>query len=219
MKKLIALIVATTGLAFGGIIANSINYDLNIQLEEESYVTGWMNNETAKTYYQTLLIKPTVSGVYSFYNYHSDLTASSVASPLNSELEIVQDKRGPQTSLGPISTQDTQLLIYTNEPSTIIFDVPFAFNDESTVGFGAQQTMTNEYFAMIGGFDANMFLEQDVEYLTVFTSFQPDAIGSMDVSITGPGTLDISVVPEPVTIGMIGVATGVLLLVRKRREF
>ena len=82
MKKLIALIVATTGLAFGGIIANSINYDLNIQLEEESYVTGWMN-ETAKTYYQTLLIKPTVSVVYSFYNYHSDLTASSVASPLN----------------------------------------------------------------------------------------------------------------------------------------
>ena len=82
--------------------------------------------------------------------------------------------------------------------SNVITNIPDIFNSSSTFGFGGGQSLNSGQGTGTGegAFDGLFDLEEK-EYLVVFTSFQADALGSMDIEINGPSELYFSTVPEP----------------------
>tara|TARA_B100001093_G_C26838999_1_gene1019664 strand:- start:2231 stop:2902 length:672 start_codon:yes stop_codon:yes gene_type:complete len=165
-----------------------IGYDLHIDFDLSKYVEGFgLGNQTEnnKTYYQEFIATPTKTGSYLFDNYASSLIG----------LE------GPTT--------DTQLLIYNEAPQQIIITAPWGFNNGTDTGFvggvpvidattgegNISDPGTPSFVGQPGAFYGSFDLEKDVDYTIVFTSFDYEAFGSMDVNITGPGY--IAPIPEP----------------------
>ena len=216
MKKWLGLLLLTTSFVYGDIIGidgldkpfpsgDLIGYDLHVEFETTKYVEGFgltgSQSETNKTYYQEFIATPSKTGSYLFDNYASSLIG----------LE------GPTT--------DTQLLIYQEPPQQLIINAPWGFNNGANTGFvggissidpivegeGSTPSFVGQPGAFYGSFD----LEQGIDYTIVFSSFDYEAFGSMDVNITGPGY--ISAIPEPSTYALI-LAFGAFLYaaIRKR---
>jgi len=195
MKKLITLLLLiTSSFAYASIdglnkpfdSADLIGYDLHVEFDLTKYVEGFglsgNQTETNKTYYQEFIATPTKAGSYLFDNYASSLIGLEGA------------------------TTDTQILIYNQPPTSVIIDAPWGFNNGSDTGFvgGIPQTDptqnegeggTPSFVGQPGAFYGSFDLEKGVDYTIVFTSFDYEAFGSMDVNITGPGY--ISAIPEP----------------------
>ena len=219
MKNLITLLLLiTSSLAYGSISglskpfasADLIGYDLHIEFDLTKYVEGFgitgNQTENNKTYYQEFIATPTKTGSYFFDNYASSLTG----------LE------GPTT--------DTQLLIYDQAPQQLIISAPWGFNNGTDTGFvggvpsidptsgegnvvdPSVPSSAGQPGAFYGSFD----LEQGTDYTIVFSSFDYEAFGSMDVNITGPGYIT-SAIPEPST-SVLMIAFGAFLYVAIKRR-
>ena len=215
MKKLITLLLLiTSSFAYGSIdgldkpfaSGDLIGYDLHVEFNLTKYVEGFglsgNQTETNKTYYQEFIATPTKAGSYLFDNYASSLIGLEGA------------------------TTDTQILIYNQPPTSLIIDAPWGFNNGSDTGFvgGIPQTDptqsegeggTPSFVGQPGAFYGSFDLEKGVDYTIVFTSFDYEAFGSMDVNITGPGY--ISAIPEPSTYVLI-LAFGAFLYVAIRKR-
>jgi hypothetical protein len=96
--------------------------------------------------------------------------------------------------------------------------MPEIFNSSSTVGFGGGQSLNSGQGTGTGegAFDGLFDLEEK-QYLVVFTSFQADALGSMDIEINGPSDLYFSTVPEPSTYALLAGFFAFLYIAIKRR--
>ena len=163
-----------------------IGYDLHVELDLTKYVEGFglSGNQTGtnKTYYQEFTTTPTKTGSYLFDNYASDLIGLEGA------------------------TTDTQVLIYDQAPQEVIISAPWGFNNGTDTGFvgGVPQSGPSEgeggtpsFVGQPGAFYGSFDLVKDTEYTIVFTSFDYEAFGDMDVNITGPGYISSAIVPEP----------------------
>ena len=214
MKKWLGLLLLTTSFVYGDIIgidgldkpfdsADLIGYDLHVEFETTKYVEGFgLGNQTEnnKTYYQEFIATPTKTGSYLFDNYASDLIGIEGA------------------------TTDTQLLIYNQAPTALIIDAPWGFNNGTDTGFigGVPQSGPSEgesgtpsFVGQPGAFYGSFDLEKGIDYTIVFTSFDYEAFGSMDVNITGPGY--IAPIPEPSTYVLM-LAFGAFLYVAIKRR-
>ena len=185
-----------------------IGYDLHVEFETTKYVEGFgitgNQTENNKTYYQEFIATPSKTGSYLFDNYASSLIG----------LE------GPTT--------DTQLLIYQEPPQEVIITAPWGFNNGTDTGFvggvpvidpssgegniGDVPSFVGQPGAFYGSFD----LVKGTDYTIVFSSFDYEAFGSMDVNITGPGYIT-SAIPEPST-GILMIGFGAFLYVAVKRR-
>ncbi len=195
-----------------GTTANYSYYDLDVVLESDQYIEGFSGaevseneppqngaeNSTVRTYYEYIYMTPDSAGDdFRFSNYSSSL----------------------QGSAG--STIDTQVLLYDTDDfdlSNVIINIPDIFNSSSTFGFGGGQSLNSGQGTGTGegAFDGLFDLEEK-EYLVVFTSFQADALGSMDIEINGPSDLYFSTVPEPSTYVLLAGFFAFLYVAIKRR--
>ena len=195
MKKLITLLLLiASSFAYGDIdgldkpftSGDLIGYDLHVEFNLTKYVEGFgltgSQTENNKTYYQEFIATPTKAGSYLFDNYASSLIGLEGA------------------------TTDTQILIYQEPPQQLIISAPWGFNNGTDTGFtgGVPQSGPSEgeggtptFVGQPGAFYGSFDLEKDVEYTIVFTSFDHEAFGDMDVNITGPGYISSATIPEP----------------------
>lgn len=190
MKKLITLLLLITTSAFASISVTSgsnsdgYTYDLDITLTDDLYIdtSSFPAAENAgtdsKLYYQVINVTPSATGTYTFDNWDSSLSANGS------------------------TVTETELLFYLEIPTdySFISSAPWAFRS-STGGFGAGldnsiQTPDRGENATYDGFYGELTLEKDVKYIAVFTSFQADALGSMDVSVIGNDELSWAAIPE-----------------------
>ena len=192
MYKWLTLFLLLTTSAFASISVTSgsnsdgYTYDLGITLTAEQYIDavdfagGAENAGTdSKLYYQVINVTPSATGTYTFDNWDSSLSANGS------------------------TVTETELLLYLEIPTDYSFITapPWAFRSSSG-GFGAGlsnsiQTPDRGENATYDGFYGELTLEQDVTYIAVFTSFQADALGSMDVSVIGNDQLSWAAIPEP----------------------
>jgi len=194
-----------------GTTPNYFYYDIDVVLDDQ-YIEGFSGaevsenappqngaeNSTVRTYYEYIYMTPDSAGDdFRFSNYSSSL----------------------QGSAG--STVDTQVLLYDTDDfdlSNVITNIPDIFNSSSTFGFGGGQSLNSGQGTGTGegAFDGLFDLEEK-EYLVVFTSFQADALGSMDIEINGPSALYFSTVPEPSTyVLLFGWIAFLYVAIRKR---
>ena len=207
MKKWLGLFLLTAASAFASIsVTSSSNsdgytYDLDITLTSDQYIDAADFDgsiDGSKLYYQIINVIPSVTGTYSFDNWSSDLTAN------NSEVT------------------ETELLFYLDEPQGgYIIDQPWAFRT-STGGFGAgldntAQTPDRGEGSTYSGFTGDLTLDKGVKYIAVFTSFQADTLGSMDVSVIGNNQLTWAAIPEPSSCALLAGVFAFLYIATKRR--
>jgi len=160
-------------IAWGAVQLNSVVYDLEVGIDE-TYSVSDFNPQGGKTYYNPMLFTTSVGGQFTFENYYSDLTGG---------------------------TQDTALLIYDDLKAEFIIDEPAIFNDGPNIGFGGGQLETFQAFERYDEpFNGTITLAADTTYAAVFSSFSPNALGTMQVRLTAPGQIystDLVAIPEP----------------------
>ena len=166
---LIPLLLAS--IAWGAVQLNSVVYDLEVGIDETYSIVDF-NPEGGKTYYNPMIFTTSVGGQYTFENYSSDLTGG---------------------------TQDTALLIYDDLEADFVIDQPAIFNDGPNIGFGGGQLDTFQGFERYNEpFNGTITLAEDTTYAAVFSSFSPDALGTMQVRLTAPGQIySVDLVPIP----------------------
>jgi hypothetical protein len=166
---LIPLLLAS--IAWGAVQLNSVVYDLEVGIDETYSIVDF-NPEGGKTYYNPMIFTTSVGGQYTFENYSSDLTGG---------------------------TQDTALLIYDDLEADFVIDRPAIFNDGPNIGFGGGQLDTFQGFERYNEpFNGTITLAEDTTYAAVFSSFSPDALGTMQVRLTAPGQIySVDLVPIP----------------------
>ena len=170
IKFLLAPLLAAS-IAWGAVQLNSVVYDLEVGIDE-TYSVSDFNPQGGKTYYNPMIFTTSVGGQYTFENYYSDLTGG---------------------------TQDTALLIYDDLKADFVIDQPAIFNDGPNIGFGGGQLDTFQgYERYDEPFNGTITLAEDTTYAAVFSSFSPDAIGTMQVRLTAPGQIySVDLVPIP----------------------
>jgi len=150
-------------IAWGAVQLNNVVYDLQVGIDETYSVVDF-NPEGGVTYYNPMVFTTSVGGQFIFENYYSDLTDG---------------------------TQDTSLLIYDNLEADFVIDQPLIFNDGPNIGFGGGQLDTFQGFERYNEpFNGTITLAGDTTYAAVFSSFSPNAIGTMQVKLTAPGLKD-----------------------------
>ena len=207
MKKIIVAFLLLVTSAFASISVTSgsnsdgYTYDLDITLTSDQYIDAEDfdgSGDGSKLYYQIINVIPSVTGTYSFDNWSSDLTAN------NSEIT------------------ETELLFYLDEPQGgYIIDQPWAFRTSSG-GFGAgldntAQTPDRGEDSSYSGFTGDLTLDKGVKYIAVFTSFQADTLGSLDVSVIGNNQLSWAAIPEPSSYALLAGFLAFLYIATKRR--
>jgi len=193
-------------LSFGSVsITSSLtndgySYDLDVQLDfnksidvSDFFIEG---DEGTQLFYETMTFKPSADGWYTFDNYNSDI------------------------AVGNTIVNETQLLFYTDVPEgDYIIDMPWAFRT-SDYGFGAGMTSeepSEGELPTLTEFYGEMELTGGTEYIVVFSSFVPDAYGTLDVSIIGNDPAAFGVVPEPTSFALL-MAFGTFLFVAIRQR-
>ena len=161
VKYLLAVLLSAS-LAWGAIQLNSVVYDLIVNIDDTNVVQDF-NPEGGLTYYEPLVFTTTTGGDFEFNNYSSKLTNN---------------------------VTDTSLLIYDNLQANLIVDEPWAFNDGAGIGFGGGQENTFQGFDRESqAFQGTITLASDTTYAAVFTSFNPNTVGSMQISVNAPGQI------------------------------
>jgi hypothetical protein len=176
------------------------SYDLDVQLDfnksidvSDFFIEG---DEGTQLFYETMTFKPSADGWYTFDNYNSDI------------------------AVGNTIVNETQLLFYTDVPEDdYIIDMPWAFRT-SDYGFGAGMTSeepSEGELPTLTEFYGEMELTGGTEYIVVFSSFVPDAYGTLDVSIIGNDPAVFGVVPEPTSFALL-MAFGTFMFVAIRQR-
>ena len=200
-------------LSFGSIsitssvISDGYLYDLDVQLDFNKYIDAHEffgdhpiidADEGTKLWYETMTFKPSEDGWYTFDNYDSDI------------------------AVGNTIIEETQLLFYTDVPQNdYIIDYPIAFRDNNNYGWGLGNGVWQgtEGVPEPQGFYGEMELTGGTEYIVVFTSFVPDAYGTLDVSILGNDPAAFGVVPEPTSFAlMLAFGTFMFVAIRQRNK-
>jgi hypothetical protein len=211
MYKWLGLFLLLTTSAFASISVTSgsnsdgYTYDLAITLTDDLYIDasdfgGAENAGTdSKLYYQVINVTPSATGSYFFDNWDSSLSANGS------------------------TVTETELLFYLEIPTdySFISAPPWAFRSSSG-GFGGGlnnsiQTPDRGENATYDGFYGELTLEKDVKYIAVFTSFQADTLGSMDVNVIGNDQLSWAAIPEPSTYALLFGWIAFLYIAIKRR--
>ena len=207
MKKIIVAFLLLVTSAFASISVTSgsnsdgYTYDLDITLTSDQDIDAEDFDGSgvgSKLYYQIINVTPSVTGTYSFDNWSSDLTAN------NSEVT------------------ETELLFYLDEPQGgYINSQPWAFRTSSG-GFGAglensAQTPDRGEGSSYSGFVGDLTLDKGVKYIAVFTSFQADTLGTLDVSVIGNDQLTWAAIPEPSSYALLAGFLAFLYIATKRR--
>ena len=166
-------------------------YDLDVQFDFNKYIDAhdFFNgnpmldaDEGTKLFYETMTFKPSQDGWYTFDNYDSDIAVGN-------------------TIIG-----ETQLLFYTDVPQVdYIIDAPVGFRFDNNYGFGLGNDGTEwpEGEIIPDGFYGEMQLTGGTEYIVVFSSFIPDAYGTLDVSVIGNNPAAFGAIPEPSTYALL----------------
>ena len=188
------------------VISDGYLYDLDVQFDFNKYIDAYEffsenqaidADEGTKLWYETMTFKPSEDGWYTFDNYNSDI------------------------AVGNTIIEETQLLFYTDEPQNdYIIDYPIAFRYNNNYGWGLGNDGTEwpEGETIPDGFYGEMQLTGGTEYIVVFTSFVPDAYGTLDVSIIGNDPAVFGTVPEPETYALlVGFITFMITAIRKRK--
>ena len=200
-------------LSFGSIsitssvISDGYLYDLDVQFDFNKYIDAYEffsenpmidADEDTKLFYETMTFKPSEDGWYTFDNYDSDI------------------------AVGNTIIEETQLLFYTDVPQNdYIIDYPIAFRDNNNYGWGLGNGVWQgtEGVPEPQGFYGEMELTGGTEYIVVFTSFVPDAYGTLDVSILGNDPAAFGVVPEPTSFAlMLAFGTFMFVAIRQRNK-
>ena len=208
MFKYLLSFFAFTSLAFSSVIVTPTTtndgyaYDLDIQFDFNKYIDATdfifpTPDEGTKIWYETMTFKPSADGWYTFDNYASDI------------------------AVGNTIVNETQLLLYTDVPQVdYIIDEPWAFRT-SDYGFGAGMTSeqpSEGELSTLTGFYGELELTGGTEYIVVFSSFVPDAYGTLDVSVIGNNPAAFGAVPEPSTYAlMIGFASFLYVAIKRRK--
>ena len=209
MFKYLLLLVPL--LSFGSItitpsvISDGYLYDLDVQFDFNKYIDAYEflggnpvldADEGTKIWYETMTFKPSEDGWYTFNNYNSDI------------------------AVGNTIIEETQLLFYTDVPQVdYIIDMPTAFRYNNNIGWGLglNGNEWSEGPPEPQGFYAEMELTGGTEYIVVFSSFVPDAYGTLDVSILGNNPAAFGAVPEPSTYALLaGFSVFMYVAIRKR---
>ena len=188
------------------VISDGYLYDLDVQFDFNKYIDAYefLNgnptldaDEGTKLFYETMTFKPSEDGWYTFDNYNSDI------------------------AVGNTIIEETQLLFYTDVPQNdYIIDYPIAFRDNNNYGWGLgnQGNEWPEGEVIPDGFYGEVQLTGGTEYIVVFSSFVPDAYGTLDISILGNDPAAFGVVPEPETYALlVGFITFMFAAIRKRK--
>ena len=208
MFKYLLLLVPL--LSFGSVsitssvISDGYLYDLDVQFDKYIDAYEFLNgnpvldaDEDTKIWYETMTFKPSEDGWYTFNNYNSDI------------------------AVGNTIIEETQLLFYTDVPQNdYIIDYPasFRYNNNIGWGLGLDGDEWSEGPPEPQGFYAEMQLTGGTEYIVVFSSFVPDAYGTLDVSIIGNDPAVFGTVPEPETYALlVGFITFMITAIRKRK--
>ena len=212
MLKYLLSFLAFTSIALGSVSITSTltndgySYDLDVQFDFNKYIDAYEflgenpvldADEDTKIWYETMTFKPSEDGWYTFNNYNSDI------------------------AVGNTIIEETQLLFYTDEPQNdYIIDYPasFRYNNNIGWGLGLDGDEWSEGPPEPQGFYAEMELTGGTEYIVVFSSFVPDAYGTLDVSIIGNDPAVFGTVPEPETYALlVGFITFMITAIRKRK--
>ena len=180
------------------------SYDLDVQFDKyiDAYEFLGENptldaDEDTKIWYETMTFKPSEDGWYTFNNYNSDI------------------------AVGNTIIEETQLLFYTDVPEgDYIIDMPAGFRYNNNIGFGLglEGNEWTEGPPEPQGFYGEMELTGGTEYIVVFSSFVPDAYGTLDVSIIGNDSAAFGVVPEPETYVLMMAFGAFLYVAIKKRK-
>ena len=191
-----------------GLTNDGYSYDLDVQFDFNKYIDAYEflgenpvldADEDTKIWYETMTFKPSQDGWYTFDNYNSDI------------------------AVGNTIIEETQLLFYTDVPENdYIIDMPAGFRYNNNIGFGLglEGNEWTEGPPEPQGFYGEVQLTGGTEYIVVFSSFVPDAYGTLDVSIIGndPAVFG-AVIPEPETYALLaGFIAFLYTAIRKRRE-
>ena len=191
-----------------GLTNDGYSYDLDVQFDFNKYIDAYEflgenpvldADEDTKIWYETMTFKPSEDGWYTFNNYNSDI------------------------AVGNTIIEETQLLFYTDVPENdYIIDMPAGFRYNNNIGFGLglEGNEWTEGPPEPQGFYGEVQLTGGTEYIVVFSSFVPDAYGTLDVSIIGndPAVFG-AVIPEPETYALLaGFIAFLYTAIRKRRE-
>ena len=197
MKKFIAFFLLITPL-MANVFLNSVSYDITVDIDESNYVEGFVfdndqEDYLTKTYYEFIEFQPTATGFYDFKNYASSLTSGS---------------------------NDTSVLLYEGfaEDHNLIYDEPWAFNDDQYTFFGGQQgyEFDHDFEQTSLPFDGSISLSSGQDYTAVFTSFDPNTMGTIQFTIQGPGELQTNI-PEPMHVGLfMGLCLLTLTLIKRK---
>jgi len=197
MKILIPLLFISTAL-IANVIFNNVSYDVTVDIGESNYVEGFIfddnsEEESIKTYYEYIEFQPTATGFYDFNNYSSALSSG---------------------------TNDTSVLLYEGFASdnNLIYDMPWAFNDDEYTFFGGEQgnSFDHNFEETSLPFDGSISLTSGQDYTAVFTSFDPNTTGRIQFTIRGPGEIRANV-PEPMHVGLVmGLCLLTLILIKRK---
>ena len=199
-------------LSFGSItitpsvISDGYLYDLDVQFDFNKYIDAYeflggehtvgLEDNGEKIWYETMTFKPSEDGWYTFNNYNSDI------------------------AVGNTIIEETQLLFYTDVPEgDYIIDMPAGFRYNNNIGFGLglEGNEWTEGPPEPQGFYGEMELTGGTEYIVVFSSFVPDAYGTLDVSIIGNAPATFGTVPEPSTYALLAGFIAFLIVAIRRR--
>jgi hypothetical protein len=238
MKTIITtlLYAITTLSSYAAVILSDVSYDINIQFEEDKYVEDWSYVPATKTYYEVLEVTAEKAGTYNFYNYNSELYGL-LGPTVDTQLliyDVAPDfiiidgpwafNNGPGAGFGggqenvSFSPFDVNL----SEPNTRELMVDMNGNPILPIVDPAPTDLildqpNNGIFGN-EAFDASITFSAGQSYTIVFSSFQPDAFGSMNVEIHGPSELGISAIPEPTTYALLAGFVAFLYIAIKKRK-
>ena len=98
-----------------------------------------------------------------------------------------------------IGIDETYSVVDFNPQGGTTYYKPLIFNDGPTIGFGGGQLDTFEGFERHSKpFNGTITLAEDTTYAAVFSSFSPDALGTMQVRLTAPGQIYIADFVTPI---------------------
>ena len=213
MLKYLLSFLAFTSIALGSVSITSTltndgySYDLDVQFDFNKYIDAYeflggehtvgLEDNGEKIWYETMTFKPSEDGWYTFDNYDSDI------------------------AVGNTIIEETQLLFYTDVPENdYIIDMPAAFRYNNNIGWGLglEGNEWTEGPPEPQGFYGEVQLIGGTEYIVVFSSFVPDAYGTLDVSIIGNDSAAFGVVPEPETYVLMMAFGAFLYVAIKKRK-
>ena len=182
-----------------------------LDVKYQSYLRPNGNSQYDEGLYAYDLARFTVdtSGDYTIKNTHFDAAYVGVDEDYttNESYNFI----APNT---PSWKADTMIYVYDEVPNILTPTNPlyFADNDDNP-NYDGEDSDGDLLFSLTGT------LEAETDYWAIITTFDPKVVGYGSLEITGPGAVDITVIPEPSTYALMVAFGGFLAMaIRKRNK-